>query len=72
LKENAGRTRFLSREELHSLLNCCKESKNPHLYGMVLIAASMGLRFGEVANLRWKHIDFDKALLRKSPVAPHA
>ena len=26
---------------------------------MVLIAASMGLRFGEIANLRWKHIDFD-------------
>ena len=41
------------------LLQCCKGSKNPHLYGMVLIAASMGLRFGEIANLRWKNIDFD-------------
>jgi integrase len=59
LKENGGRNRFLSKEELHALLECCKESKNPHLYGMVLIAASMGLRFGEIANLRWKHIDFD-------------
>lgn len=63
LKENAGRTRFLSREELHALLNCCKASKNPHLYGMVLIAASMGLRFGEVANLCWKHIDFDNGFV---------
>jgi integrase len=26
---------------------------------MVLIAAKMGLRFSEAANLRWKHIDFD-------------
>jgi len=26
---------------------------------MVLIAASMGLRFGEIAALQWKHIDFD-------------
>lgn len=59
LKENAGRNRFLSRDELNLLLEYCKESKNPHLYGMVLIAATMGLRFGEIANLRWKHIDFD-------------
>ncbi|MGE0631269.1 MAG: tyrosine-type recombinase/integrase [Pseudobdellovibrionaceae bacterium] len=59
LKENGGRNRFLSREELHALLHSCKESKNAHLYGMVLIAASLGLRFGEIANLRWKHIDFE-------------
>jgi integrase len=59
LKENAGRTRFLTKEELTQLLECCKNSKNPLLYGMVLIAASMGLRFGEIANLRWKNIDFD-------------
>jgi len=58
LKENGGRNRFLSREELHNLFECCKKSKNLHLYGMVLIAASMGLRFGETANLRWKHVDF--------------
>jgi integrase len=63
LKENGGRSRFLSREELHALLQCCKGSKNPHLYGMVLIAASMGLRFGEIANLRWKHIDFDNGFV---------
>ncbi len=59
LKENAGRNRFLPRGELHALLDRCKESNNPHLYGMVLMAASMGLRFGEIANLRWRNIDFD-------------
>ena len=59
LKENDSRNRFLTKEELHQLLECCKNSKNPLLYGMVLIAASMGLRFGEIANLRWKNIDFD-------------
>ncbi len=56
LKENGGRNRFLSREELHTLLAFCKKSRNPHLYGMVLISASMGLRHGEVAGLQWKHI----------------
>ena len=63
LKENAGRTRFLSREELQTLLQCCKESKNPHLYGMVFIAASIGMRFGEIANLKWKHIDFNNGFV---------
>lgn len=59
LKENGGRNRFLSRDELHALLECCRRSKNPHLFGMVLIAATMGLRFGEIANLRNKHLDIN-------------
>lgn len=63
LKETGGRNRFLSREELHALLQSCKKSKNPHLYGLVLIAASMGLRFGEIVALRWKHIDFDNGFI---------
>lgn len=56
LREGPGRNRFLNKDELRTLLEKCKESKNPHLYGMVLIAASMGLRFGEIVNLRWNDI----------------
>ncbi len=63
LKENSGRNRYLSREELLKFLESCKESKNPHLYGMVLIAASMGLRFGEVANLQWKHVNLENSFV---------
>jgi integrase len=54
LKENKGRSRFLNRDELNRFLDCCKQSRNPHLFGMVLIAFSMGMRFGEIANIRWK------------------
>ncbi len=35
LSESKGRTRFLSKGELQSLLQVCKEHKNPNLYGMV-------------------------------------
>ena len=56
LKENKGRNRFLNRNELNRLLDCCKQSRNPYLYGMVLIASSMGLRFGEIVGIRWVHI----------------
>ncbi|MEI8301065.1 MAG: site-specific integrase [Chlamydiota bacterium] len=63
LPEHKGRTRFLSKDELQSLLQACKAHKNPNLYGMVLMAASLGMRFGEVADLQWKHIDFENRLI---------
>lgn len=59
LPENPGRTRFLTQEELITLLEQCKCNKNDNLYGMVLIAGTMGLRFGEIAKLQWEHIDFE-------------
>jgi integrase len=63
LPENKGRTRFLSREELQSLLHACKSHKNPNLYGMVLMGAALGVRFGELADLKWKSVDFDNRLI---------
>ncbi len=63
LKENPGRTRFLTREELHSLLYHCKESPNPNLYPIVLTAASTAMRFGEIIELRWRHVDLKKQLI---------
>jgi len=63
LPESKGRTRFLSKEELQNLLQACKAHNNPNLYGMVLMAASLGMRFGEIADLKWKHIDFDNRLI---------
>lgn len=63
LKENGGRNRFLSREELQRLLTTCSTSKNPLLYGMVLISASMGLRHGEAANIKWKNVDLENGFI---------
>lgn len=63
LPESKGRIRFLSKDELKSLLQTSKEHKNPNLYGMTLIAASLGMRFGEIADLKWKNIDFENRLI---------
>lgn len=63
LKEGGGRNRFLTKEELHTFLECCQQNRNPHLFGMVLIAALMGLRFGEVASLKWKHVDLENGFI---------
>lgn len=61
--ENRGRIRFLSKAELQALLPECKSNENHNLYPVVYLAASLGMRFGEIANLLWKNIDFDKRLI---------
>jgi len=58
LKENAGRDRVLSEEEISRLLSACRESKSPYLYCIVLLALTTGARQGELLNLQWNHIDF--------------
>ena len=57
------RTRFLSEEELKVLLPACKESRNPYLYFIVVLALSTGMRRGEILGLRWEDLDFEKKLI---------
>lgn len=58
-----ARTRFLSEDECKKLLACCKESRNPYLYSIVVIALTTGMRRGEILGIRWHDIDFEKKLV---------
>jgi len=58
LPEPKGRTRYLSPEEKERLLTAVKESANPFLYPIVLIALTTGARKMEILGLRWADIDF--------------
>lgn len=71
-KEPRGRVRFLSEDEKGPngeiiegertrLLNACKESKNPYLYTVVVLALSTGMRQGEILNLRWPDVDLQRS-----------
>jgi integrase len=60
LKESEGRVRFLDDEERERLLKACQDSSNPFLYTVVVLAASTGMRHGEIMNLSWSDIDFSK------------
>ncbi|PCJ95133.1 MAG: integrase [Zetaproteobacteria bacterium] len=62
-KETRGRVRFLSDDERVSLLTACKETNNPHLYNIVVLALSTGARKMEIIGLRWQDIDFERELI---------
>jgi integrase len=52
-----GRVRFLSDEERERLLSACRESTDPMLYPVVILALSTGMRAGEVLGLTWDRVD---------------
>jgi integrase len=56
-KESRGRVRFLSDDERGRLLDACRESSNPNLYPVVVLALSTGMRSGEIMRLTWNDVD---------------
>ncbi len=59
LKEAAGRLRFLSVEEMQSLVSVCDE----HLRPIVVTALHTGMRRGELLGLRWEQIDLQHGFI---------
>ncbi|NBX75217.1 MAG: site-specific integrase [Proteobacteria bacterium] len=59
-----GRTRFLSESEREALLSACQASPCRYLYPLVMLAICTGARFGEIINLRWEDIDFERHMMR--------
>ena len=60
LAENNNRTRFLSPHERTCLFKVCKASDWDKLYLIVLMAITTGARKGELSNLKWMDIDFER------------
>lgn len=53
---NNSRTRYLTPQEAHTLLDALKEN-TPRMWAMALVSLHCGLRFGEIANLTVGDID---------------
>lgn len=62
-KEPRGRVRFLLPDERRRLLQACKESECLDLHLIVVLALSTGARQGELLNLKWADIDWEKGRL---------
>jgi integrase len=58
-----GRVRFLSDDERKALLAACKNSINPLLHPVVVLALSTGMRKGEILSLAWKDVDLARSWL---------
>ncbi|MHA1575141.1 MAG: tyrosine-type recombinase/integrase [Alphaproteobacteria bacterium] len=63
LKEDAGRTNYLSKEEKERLLVACKENSNYCLYPVVVLALATGGRKMEVLGLKLTDINFKTGLM---------
>jgi len=61
-KVDNKRVRFLSHEEAETLLNALKE-KDTLTHDLALLSMQTGLRFGEIAALKWGHIGIDKGII---------
>ena len=59
--ESTKMDRFLSKHELERLFVECKASNWNRLFLLVLLAITTGARKGELINLRWGDIDFEKS-----------
>lgn len=62
MKENPGRLRFLTEDEITRLLNECP----PHLKPIVETAIHTGMRRGELLGLRWEQIKHGKIYLTET------
>jgi integrase len=62
LKENPGRDRVLTEQEITRLFRASKESQSPYLYCIILISLTTGARQGEILNLEWRHVDFENQI----------
>ncbi|MCX5831177.1 MAG: tyrosine-type recombinase/integrase [Deltaproteobacteria bacterium] len=61
-KVDNKRVRFLSHEEAEALLKALQD-KNALTHDLALLSLQTGLRMGEMAKLKWSHIDLDRGLI---------
>jgi len=80
--KESNRIRFLSDDERIRLLEACRKSRNPHIYSIVVVALSTGMRRGEILKLTWDRVDLNRGLIylvetkngdkRMIPICGHA
>lgn len=62
-KVDNRRVRFLSHKEAETLLKALQK-KDLLTHDMALLSLHTGLRMGEMASLKWSHIDLDRGIIR--------
>lgn len=80
LKEGDGRITYLTVEQTKRLIECAKESENPHLYPFIVIGVETSMRMMEILSIRKENIDIAKRMIyvpkakggqREQPITAH-
>ena len=57
-----ARHRRLEDGEFERLEEAAKQTKNPHIWPIIVFAIETGMRRGEILGLRWEHVDLDRRI----------
>ena len=57
-----ARNRRLGSGEFEQLEEASKQTKNPHIWPVIVFAIETGMRRGEILGLRWEHVDLDRRI----------
>jgi integrase len=57
-----ARNRRLEDGEFERLEEAAKQTKNPHIWPIIVFAIETGMRRGEVLGLQWEHVDLDRRI----------
>jgi integrase len=57
-----ARNRRLESGEFEWLKEASKQTKNPHIWPVIVFAIETGMRRGEILGLRWEHVDLDRRI----------
>ena len=57
-----ARNRRLESGEFERLEEAAKQTKNPHIWPIIVFAIQTGMRRGEILGLRWEHVDLDRRI----------
>jgi len=57
-----ARKRRLEDGEFERLEEAAKQTKNPHIWPIIVFAIETGMRRGEILGLQWEHVDLDRRI----------